>query len=53
MFGTLLLIAIVAFVIYGTFFYHGDPYEIVWAPQSRQASRQPCRSAPIISAAVS
>jgi len=34
LFGTLLLIAIVAFVIYGTFFFKGDPYEIVWAPQT-------------------
>lgn len=33
MFGTLLLIAIVIFVIYGTFFYKADPYDIVWAPQ--------------------
>ena len=31
-FGALLLLAIVVFVIYGTFFYQGDPYEIVWAP---------------------
>ena len=35
MFGILLLIAIAAFVIYGTFFYHADPYEIVWAPQQQ------------------
>ena len=33
-FGTLLLLAIVAFVLYGTFVYKGDPYEIVWAPQT-------------------
>lgn len=33
MFGTLLLIAIAAFVIYGSFFYKADPYDIVWAPQ--------------------
>ncbi|OJU37419.1 MAG: ABC transporter permease [Rhizobiales bacterium 68-8] len=34
MFGTLLLAVIVAFVLYGTFLYAGDPYEIVWAPQT-------------------
>lgn len=32
--GTLLLLAIAAFVFYGTFVYSGDPYEIVWAPQT-------------------
>ena len=32
--GMLLLSAIIAFVIYGTFFFKGDPYEIVWAPQT-------------------
>ncbi|MBN9069113.1 MAG: ABC transporter permease [Rhizobiales bacterium] len=32
--GTLLLAVIVALVIYGTFFFQGDPYEIVWAPQT-------------------
>jgi peptide/nickel transport system permease protein len=32
--GTLLLLAVVAFVFYGTFIYEGDPYEIVWAPQT-------------------
>ena len=32
--GTLLLIVIVAFVLYGTFINNGDPYEIVWAPQT-------------------
>jgi peptide/nickel transport system permease protein len=32
--GTLLLLAIVAFVLYGTFIDRGDPYEIVWAPQT-------------------
>lgn len=32
--GTLLLFVIVAFVLYGTFIYKGDPYEIVWAPQT-------------------
>ena len=32
MFGTILLIAIAAFIIYGTIFFRGDPYEIVWAP---------------------
>jgi peptide/nickel transport system permease protein len=35
MFGTVLLIAIAAFIIYGTFFYRADPYEIVWAPQQQ------------------
>ena len=35
MFGTLLLIVIATFVLYGTFFFHGDPYEIVWAPQQQ------------------
>ncbi|WP_311031321.1 ABC transporter permease [Mesorhizobium koreense] len=34
LFGTLLLVAIVILVIYGTFFFQGDPYEIVWAPQT-------------------
>jgi peptide/nickel transport system permease protein len=34
LFGTLLLAAIVILVIYGTFFFQGDPYEIVWAPQT-------------------
>ena len=34
LFGTLLLAAIVVLVIYGTFFFQGDPYEIVWAPQT-------------------
>lgn len=34
MFGTLLLAVIVAFVLCGTFLYAGDPYEIVWAPQT-------------------
>ena len=33
MFGILLLATIIAFVLYGTFFVNGDPYEIVWAPQ--------------------
>jgi peptide/nickel transport system permease protein len=33
-FGALLLLAIVIFVLYGTFIYKGDPYEIVWAPQT-------------------
>ncbi len=35
MFGAFLLLAIAAFVIYGALFYHGDPYEIVWAPQQQ------------------
>lgn len=34
MFGTLLLIAIAAFIIYGAFFYRADPFEIVWAPST-------------------
>ncbi|MGH7225542.1 MAG: ABC transporter permease, partial [Gemmataceae bacterium] len=34
MLGTVLLIAMVALVIYGSFFYKADPYEIVWAPQT-------------------
>ncbi len=34
MLGSLLLIAIVVFVLYGAFFYKADPYEIVWAPQT-------------------
>lgn len=32
--GTVLLMAVIALVIYGTFFYNADPYEIVWAPQT-------------------
>jgi peptide/nickel transport system permease protein len=38
MFGTLLLAAIVVFVLYGTLIYKGDPYEIVWAPQTPPGS---------------
>ena len=34
MLGTVLLIAMVGLVIYGSFFYKADPYEIVWAPQT-------------------
>ena len=34
MFGAVLLLLIVCFVLYGSFFYGGDPYEIVWAPQT-------------------
>ncbi|MCB1458142.1 MAG: ABC transporter permease [Nitratireductor sp.] len=34
MFGLVLLFAIVAFVLYGTFFYAGDPFDIVWAPHT-------------------
>lgn len=37
-FGALLLLVIVAFVFYGTFVYKGDPYEIVWAPQTPPGS---------------
>ena len=37
-FGTLLLLVIVAFVVYGTFIYKGDPYEIIWAPQTPPGS---------------
>ena len=37
-FGTLLLLVIVAFVLYGTFIYKGDPYEIIWAPQTPPGS---------------
>ena len=36
--GSLLLLVIVAFVLYGTFMYQGDPYEIVWAPQTPPGS---------------
>jgi peptide/nickel transport system permease protein len=36
--GSLLLLVIVAFVLYGTFIYQGDPYEIVWAPQTPPGS---------------
>jgi peptide/nickel transport system permease protein len=32
--GTLLLLMIVAFVLYGTLVDKSDPYEIVWAPQT-------------------
>lgn len=32
--GTVMLGAIIAFVLYGTFIFSGDPFEIVWAPQS-------------------
>lgn len=32
--GTMLLLAIVTFVLYGTFVDKSDPYEIVWAPQT-------------------
>lgn len=32
--GTVMLGAIIAFVLYGTFIFAGDPFEIVWAPQS-------------------
>ena len=47
-FGTLLLLTIVAFVLYGTFIYKGDPYEIVWAPQTPpgQSDADPQGSAP-------
>lgn len=34
MLGTVLLAAIVALVVYGTFFYNADPYEIVWVPET-------------------
>lgn len=34
MLGTALLVAMIALVIYGSFFYKADPYEIVWAPQT-------------------
>ena len=30
--GTVILLIIVVVTFYGTFFYGGDPYEIVWAP---------------------
>lgn len=30
--GTSILLVIILVTIYGTFFYGGDPYEIVWAP---------------------
>ncbi len=36
--GSLLLLVIAAFVLYGTFVYQGDPYEIVWAPQTPPGS---------------
>ena len=32
MVGTVLLLAIIAFVFYGAVFYGGDPFDIVWAP---------------------
>lgn len=32
--GATILAIIFGFVIYGTFFYPSDPYEIVWAPQT-------------------
>ena len=32
LFGTVMLTLIVAATLYGTFFYTGDAYEIVWAP---------------------
>src|ERR1700742_4296818 len=32
--GTLLLLVIIAFVLYGTLVSEADPYEIVWAPQT-------------------
>lgn len=32
MLGLFILLAIIGATIYGTFFYGGDPYEIVWAP---------------------
>ncbi|MEZ5790628.1 MAG: ABC transporter permease [Nitratireductor sp.] len=34
MFGLALLCAIIAFVVFGTFFYSGDPFDIVWAPHT-------------------
>ncbi|MCB1427655.1 MAG: ABC transporter permease [Nitratireductor sp.] len=34
MFGLALLCAIIAFVVYGTFLYSGDPFDIVWAPHA-------------------
>src|SRR6185437_11977605 len=37
-FGSLLLFFIMAFVLYGTLVYQGDPYEIVWAPQTPPGS---------------
>ena len=33
--GTALLTAILIATLYGTFFYAGDPYDIVWAPHER------------------
>lgn len=32
LFGVAILTAIILMTIYGTFFYAGDPYDIVWAP---------------------
>ncbi len=32
LFGVVMLTVIVAATLYGTFFYSGDPFEIVWAP---------------------
>ena len=32
MFGTVLMMLILGMTLYGTFFYTGDPYDIVWAP---------------------
>ncbi|MEZ5872022.1 MAG: ABC transporter permease [Nitratireductor sp.] len=34
MFGLFLLFSIIAFVLYGTFLYTGDPFDIVWAPHT-------------------